>query len=273
MSKQSGMVSSGSITGSAAELPKALIEARGIRKSFGAHEVLRGVDLSATKGSVVTLIGSSGSGKSTFVRCLNFLEEPTAGEVIVGGEVFRPTSDRGHDRQLQSRLVRLRRRVGMVFQSFNLWPHRTAIGNVMEGLVQVLKLPSKEAEERALGYLTKVGLAEKAHAFPSQLSGGQQQRVAIARALAMEPDVVLFDEPTSALDPELVGEVLRVIQELAAEGRTMVFVTHEMQLARDVSTETLFLAQGEVMERGPPEVVFGSPRTQPLRNFLARYSN
>lgn len=254
------------------EAPQALIEARGIRKSFGTHEVLKGLDLSAHRGSAVTLIGSSGSGKSTFVRCLNFLEEPTAGEIIIGQEVFRPATGHGHDRRREARLVILRRRVGMVFQSFNLWPHRTAIGNVAEGPVQVLKMSPKEAEERALGYLAKVGLAHKAEAFPSQLSGGQQQRVAIARALAMEPDVILFDEPTSALDPELVGEVLRVIQQLAAEGRTMVIVTHEMQFAREVSTETLFLAQGEIIERGPPEAIFGAPRSPQLRSFLARYS-
>lgn len=249
-----------------------LIEARGIRKSFGPLEVLKGVDLSAAKGGVVTLIGSSGSGKSTFVRCLNFLEEPSAGEVIVDGEVFRPAVGKGHSRADRLRIVHLRRRVGMVFQSFNLWPHRTALGNVMEGPIHVLGETPKDAEQLAISHLEKVGLADKINVYPSELSGGQKQRVAIARALAMEPDVILFDEPTSALDPELVGEVLRVIQQLAAEGRTMIIVTHEMQFARDVSTETLFLSQGQILERGPPDKFFGSPESPQLRSFLSRYS-
>ncbi len=249
-----------------------LIEARGIRKSFGALEVLKGIDLRAHKGSVVSLIGSSGSGKSTFVRCLNFLEEPSEGEVVVGGECFRPRTGKDWNRRERARLVSLRRRLGMVFQSFNLWPHRTALQNVIEGPTQVLRMKPKEAGELGRDMLAKVGLLEKADNYPSKLSGGQQQRVAIARALAMNPDAILFDEPTSALDPELVGEVLRVIQKLAAEGRTMVIVTHEMHFAREVSTETLFLAQGSIVERGQPDAIFGSPQSPQLRSFLARYS-
>lgn len=249
-----------------------LIQAKGIRKSFGSQEVLKGIDLAAMAGDVVTLIGSSGSGKSTFIRCLNFLEEPTAGEVIVGSEVFRSGGSRARPASEHARLAKLRQRVGMVFQAFNLWPHRTALGNIIEGPVHVQGIPAREATSRAHFYLEKVGLGAKADAYPSELSGGQQQRVAIARALAMEPDVILFDEPTSALDPELVGEVLQVMKSLAAEGRTMVIVTHEMQFAREVSTETLFLSNGQIAERGPPHELFDNPTSPQLRSFLSRYS-
>lgn len=250
----------------------ALIKAVGIRKSFGSHEVLKGVDLSAGTGGVLTLIGSSGSGKSTFIRCLNFLEEPTAGEVSLGDDVFRPSHSSGRSKHDRARITSLRRRVGMVFQAFNLWPHRTALENVTEGPVHVLGENKRAAITRAEHYLQKVGLAARAHAYPSELSGGQQQRVAIARALAMEPEVILFDEPTSALDPELVGEVLRVMKGLAEEGRTMIIVTHEMQFAREVSSETLFLSNGTIVERGSPDDIFGAPQSAPLRSFLSRYS-
>lgn len=249
-----------------------LIQAKGIRKSFGLQEVLKGIDLAAATGDVVTLIGSSGSGKSTFIRCLNFLEEPTAGQVIVGSEVFQCGASGIRSTSERTRLVRLRQRVGMVFQAFNLWPHRTALGNITEGPIHVRGLTAKEAASKAHFYLEKVGLGAKADAYPAELSGGQQQRVAIARALAMEPDVILFDEPTSALDPELVGEVLRVMKALAEEGRTMIIVTHEMQFAREVSTETLFLSSGEIVERGPPDEVLGAPQSPQLRSFLSRYS-
>jgi len=249
-----------------------LIRARRIRKSFGDHEVLKGIDLAAAKGDVVSLIGSSGSGKSTFIRCLNFLEEPTEGEVIVGGETYRSVGRAPRSSVERARLVRLRQRIGMVFQSFNLWPHRTVLENVLEGPIHVLKENVAIARSRALLHLEKVGLAHKAGVYPAELSGGQQQRVAIARALAMEPELILFDEPTSALDPELVGEVLRVIKDLAAEGRTMIIVTHEMQFARDISSQTLFLANGEIVECGLPEELFGTPQDPQLRNFLKRYS-
>ncbi len=249
-----------------------LIQAKGIRKSFGSQEVLKGIDLAATTGDVVTLIGSSGSGKSTFIRCLNFLEEPTAGEVVVGSEVFRSGGGRARPAGERARLARLRQRVGMVFQAFNLWPHRTALGNIIEGPVHVRGLSTQEATSRAHFYLEKVGLGAKADAYPSELSGGQQQRVAIARALATRPQVLLLDEPTSALDPELVGEVLQVMKSLAAEGCTMIIVTHEMQFAREVSTETLFLSNGQIAERGVPDELFGDPKTPQLRNFLSRYS-
>ncbi|MBW0370805.1 amino acid ABC transporter ATP-binding protein [Ensifer adhaerens] len=246
-----------------------LLEVRSLRKSFGSLEVLKGVSIEAAKGDIVTLIGSSGSGKSTLIRCINFLEEPTAGEIVLDGKIF-PARQRRSRRQ-SADLIALRRKVGMVFQSFNLWPHRNAIENVMEGPVQVLGISRKDARERALNYLEKVGLGDRIEYYPGQLSGGQQQRVAIARALAMEPEILLFDEPTSALDPELVGEVLRVMQDLALEGRTMVIVTHEMQFALEVSSEVVFLSKGKIEERGPPSVVLKSPKSEALASFLQRY--
>ncbi len=248
-----------------------LLEVRNLRKSFGALEVLKGVSVGAAKGDILTLIGSSGSGKSTLIRCINFLEEPSAGEIVLDGRVF-PAIATGHrTRKQNSELIALRRKVGMVFQSFNLWPHRNAVENVMEGLVQVLGISKKEARDRALGYLEKVGLGDRTDHYPSQLSGGQQQRVAIARALAMEPEILLFDEPTSALDPELVGEVLRVMQNLAAEGRTMIIVTHEMHFALEVSSEVVFLSKGNIEERGKPSEVLKSPKSEALATFLQRY--
>ena len=210
-----------------------VLRAEDIRKSFGTVEVLKGISLEARKHDVISILGSSGSGKSTFLRCLNMLEPPTSGKVWVHGEEIEVHNGQpAHARQVE----RARQRLGMVFQQFNLWSHRTAIENVMEGPLKVLRQPKAEARARAEALLERVGLAERMHMYPSALSGGQQQRVAIARALAMEPDAILFDEPTSALDPELVGEVLKVMQSLAAEGRTMIVVTHEMGFARNVST-------------------------------------
>ncbi|MDX0482382.1 ATP-binding cassette domain-containing protein [Sinorhizobium medicae] len=250
---------------------EALLEVRNLRKSFGHLDVLRGVSITAAQGDIVTLIGSSGSGKSTLIRCINFLEEPSAGEIVLDGIIFPAAGGKRRSRKQSADLISLRRKVGMVFQSFNLWPHRSALENVMEGPMQVLGLSKKEARERSFSYLEKVGLADRIDHYPSQLSGGQQQRVAIARALAMEPEILLFDEPTSALDPELVGEVLRVMQNLAVEGRTMVIVTHEMQFALEVSSEVVFLSKGAIEERGKPAEVLKSPKSEALASFLQRY--
>ncbi|ASP69709.1 amino acid ABC transporter ATP-binding protein [Sinorhizobium meliloti] len=241
-----------------------------ITKRFGDIDVLRGISLQAKRGDVISLIGASGSGKSTFLRCLNFLEVPTTGTVLIRGEAFTNSDALNRTRQNKRKLRRLRREVGMVFQSFNLWPHMTAVENVMEGPVQVLKDLPKQARSRALDLLARVGLAERADYRPSQLSGGQQQRVAIARALAMNPDVLLFDEPTSALDPELVGEVLAVMTDLAKEGRTMLIVTHEIGFARDVSNKMVFLSKGQIEEEGPPGSLIESPKSEDLARFLAR---
>lgn len=243
-----------------------------IHKRFGDVEVLKGVSLSAETGDVIALIGSSGSGKSTFLRCINLLEVPDSGRIAVGGEEIRLRRDRrGHSAPEDWRQVyRIRTRLGMVFQSFNLWTHMTVLENVIEAPVHVQKVPKSEAVEMARELLAKVGIADKADQFPAHLSGGQQQRAAIARALAMRPDVLLFDEPTSALDPELVGEVLRVIRDLAEEGRTMVIVTHEMRFARDVAGEVIFLHEGRIEEQGPPARVFDDPRSQRCRQFLQR---
>ena len=245
--------------------------AEDIRKSFGHLEVLKGISLTAQKGDVISVIGSSGSGKSTFLRCINFLETPSSGRILVGGEEVQIKTDRkgqplmGDPKQIE----RIRMKLGMVFQNFNLWSHMTVLQNVMEGPVQVLGRPKTEARSEAMEYLERVGIADKHGSYPSQLSGGQQQRVAIARSLAMRPDVLLFDEPTSALDPELVGEVLKVIGSLAEEGRTMIVVTHEMGFAREVSSSTLFLDQGVVAEQGPPDQIFGNPETERCREFLS----
>jgi len=233
-----------------------------IHKSFGELEVLKGISLTAQKGDVISIIGASGSGKSTFLRCINFLESPDRGRIVLNGEEVAADAD-------PKRIQHLRARLGMVFQQFNLWGHMTVLENVMEGPVQVLKRPKAEVREEALEILGKVGIAQKQDAYPAQLSGGQQQRVAIARALAMRPEVLLFDEPTSALDPELVGEVLRVMRGLAEEGRTMIVVTHEMGFAREVSSHAMFLHQGRVEEEGPPSSLFGAPKSERCRAFLA----
>jgi arginine/ornithine transport system ATP-binding protein len=248
------------------------LQVQDIHKRFGSHEVLKGVSLTAKAGDVISIIGSSGSGKSTFLRCINLLERPNSGSISVAGEALSlsPGSDgllqATHPRQLE----RLRTRLGMVFQHFNLWSHMTALENVMEAPMQVLGLSKAQARERAEGYLDKVGLKQQAmQHYPAHISGGMQQRVAIARALAMEPEVMLFDEPTSALDPELVGEVLRVMQALAQEGRTMVVVTHEMGFAREVSSEVMFLHQGRVEEQGAPRNILLQPRSERLQQFLS----
>ena len=251
--------------------PALLVEE--LHKSFASLDVLKGVSLSAEEGDVIALIGASGSGKSTLLRCINLLEIPDSGRVLLRGELVEMTRDRlGRIRPANWRQVdRLRSRLGMVFQSFNLWTHMTILQNVIEAPVHVLGEPKRAAIEKAMALLAKVGIAEKAEAYPAQLSGGQQQRAAIARALAMEPDIMLFDEPTSALDPELVGEVLRVMQQLAQEGRTMIIVTHEMAFAREVASRVIFLHKGRIEEEGPPEQVFGSPASERCRQFLASH--
>lgn len=242
-----------------------------LHKKFGELEVLKGVSLTARQGDVVSMIGASGSGKSTFLRCINFLEMPTEGQVEVTGEQVTLTRHKDGDLHPADRkqLERIRTRLGMVFQSFNLWQHMTVLQNVIEAPVHVLGIPRAEAVERAEKLLNKVGLYDKRDQYPAFLSGGQQQRAAIARALCMEPKVMLFDEPTSALDPELVGEVLRVIRDLAEEGRTMILVTHEMKFARDVSSHVIYLYKGVIEEEGPPSQVFGSPRSERCRQFVS----
>ena len=247
------------------------LEVEDLHKSFGSLEVLKGISLTARQGDVIAMLGSSGSGKSTFLRCVNLLETPNAGVVKVAGEEIKMTKNRRGESVPadQKQVDRIRTELAMVFQSFNLWSHMTVLENVMEAPVHVLKVPKAEAKERAMAMLEKVGIANRADYYPSHMSGGQQQRAAIARALAMEPEVMLFDEPTSALDPELVGEVLRVMRQLAEEGRTMVVVTHEMGFARDVSSEVVFLHEGRVEEQGAPDQVFGQPKSERFRQFLA----
>ncbi|MFQ5954846.1 MAG: ABC transporter ATP-binding protein [Kiloniellales bacterium] len=250
-------------------LPAIVVE--DLHKSFGSLEVLKGVSLTAHEHDVISMIGSSGSGKSTFLRCINLLETPDSGKVWVGGELIRMRRTRsGHAAPADRKQVdRIRTQIGMVFQSFNLWTHMTVLENVIEAPVHVLKKPRPEAIAQAEALLEKVGIAEKRNHYPAHLSGGQQQRAAIARALAMEPKLMLFDEATSALDPELVGEVLRVIRDLAEEGRTMIIVSHEMGFAREVSSEVIFLHQGRVEERGSPAQVFDHAKSERCRQFLA----
>jgi arginine/ornithine transport system ATP-binding protein len=248
-----------------------LLQAEDIHKRFGTHEVLRGVSVRARQGDVISMIGASGSGKSTFLRCLNLLEQPHAGRIVVGGEelALAPERDGALKAKDPAALQRLRSRVAMVFQHFNLWAHMTALDNVIEAPMQVLGLSRAEAIERAERYLQRVGVSHRKNAYPAHLSGGEQQRVAIARALAMEPQVMLFDEPTSALDPELVGEVLRVMRSVAEEGRTMIVVTHEMSFAREVSNHVVFLHQGRIEEEGDPRQVLAKPGSERLTAFLA----
>ncbi|MDQ0393973.1 ABC transporter ATP-binding protein [Labrys monachus] len=247
-----------------------VVELDDIHKRFGLLEVLKGVSLTAHEGDVIALIGASGSGKSTLLRCTNLLEIPNSGRILIGNEEIRlnRTSDGTMQVADQRQLQRIRSRLGMVFQSFNLWAHRTVLENVIEAPVHVLGQPRAEAIARGEELLRKVGLYAKKDVYPAFLSGGQQQRAAIARALAIEPRVMLFDEPTSALDPELVGEVLRVIRDLAAEGRTMIVVTHEMAFARDVANHVMFLHNGTVEEEGTPQKVFGSPESERCRQFV-----
>lgn len=247
-----------------------VISITGLHKSFGALEVLRGVDLTARQGDVVSLIGSSGSGKSTLLRCLNLLEDSQQGDITFEGEpVAWKGAGNGRRPADAEQVRRIRTNLSMVFQQFNLWSHLTILQNVMEAPLTVLKQDRAEVEDRARAYLDKVGIGEKADAWPAQLSGGQQQRAAIARALCMEPKALLFDEPTSALDPELEQEVVRVIKALAEEGRTMVLVTHDMKMAADVSDHVVFLHQGRIEEEGPPDQLFGAPRSDRLRGFLS----
>ena len=249
------------------------LSVRDIHKSFGGVEVLKGISFEARKGDVISLIGSSGSGKSTLLRCINYLETPDKGEISVAGEVIRTAPTRGGMLHAADprRLEHIRTRLGMVFQSFNLWSHLTVLENVIEAPISVLKMPRREAIEQALALLDKVGLADKRDHYPSKLSGGQQQRAAIARTLAMRPKLMLFDEPTSALDPELVGEVLRVIRRLVEEGNTMLLVTHEMRFAREVSDRILFLHGGAVEEEGPPDELFDNPKSERTRHFLKHH--
>ncbi len=242
------------------------IRIENLHKSFGTLQVLKGVSLRACEGDVVAIIGGSGSGKSTMLRCINFLETPTSGRIVIGGEeiALRPDGTPASRRQIEA----ARQRLGMVFQQFNLWSHKTILENLIEVPVHVLKVPRAEAVARAHRLLDRVGLGAKADVYPAFLSGGQQQRAAIARALAIEPRAMLFDEPTSALDPELVGEVLNVIRDLAAEGRTMILVTHEMKFAREVASHVIYLHNGVIEEEGHPKDVFGAPRSERLKQFL-----
>jgi len=246
-----------------------VIQIRGLHKAYGELEVLKGVDVTAMPGKVVSLIGSSGSGKSTLLRCCNLLEDSQQGEILFLGEPVRWRGN-GLARHPADRaqVARIRTNLSMVFQSFNLWSHMTVLQNVMEAPLTVLKQPRDVVEDRARALLDKVGIGDKADVYPAQMSGGQQQRAAIARALCMEPRALLFDEPTSALDPELEQEVVRVIKALADEGRTMLIVTHDMRLAADVSDHTIFLHQGLIEEEGPPETLFGAPKSARLQQFL-----
>lgn len=246
-----------------------MVELRDLHKSFGTLDVLKGISFSANEGQVVSLIGSSGSGKSTLLRCINMLEVPDSGEVLIDGEAIK-LRGAGPRREIadEAQIRRIRSELGMVFQSFNLWAHMTILENVMEAPLVVQKRDRTEVETEARAMLEKVGIGNKADAYPSQLSGGQQQRAAIARALCINPRVMLFDEPTSALDPELEVEVLRVIKILADEGRTMVLVTHDMDFARSVSDRVIFLHQGLIEEDGTPDEVFGATRSARLKQFL-----
>jgi len=248
-------------------------EVRDIHKRFGQLEVLKGISLSGAEGDVISIIGASGSGKSTLLRCINMLETPDQGEIKIAGE--HVTLGAGHDGKAAApdrrQVDRMRTHLGMVFQSFNLWTHMTVLENVIEAPVHVQKRPRAECIDEAMALLDKVGIADKRDHYPVHLSGGQQQRAAIARALAMRPQLLLFDEPTSALDPELVGEVLRVIRQLALEGRTMLIVTHELRFAREVSSRTIFLHEGRIEEEGPPAEVLVAPRSERCRQFIASH--
>lgn len=249
----------------------ATLEVQNLCKRFGSNEVLKGINLTASKGDVVSIIGSSGSGKSTFLRCINLLETPTSSDVYVHGELIRMKTDKSGERIPADvkQVARIRSRLAMVFQSFNLWSHMTVLQNIIEVPVHVLKIPRQEAIAKAEALLHRVGLYERRDYYPGHLSGGQQQRAAIARALAVDPEVMLFDEPTSALDPELVGEVLSVMRGLAEEGRTMLVVTHEMAFARDVSNKVMFLHQGRVEEEGDPKELFANPKSERFRQFIS----
>jgi octopine/nopaline transport system ATP-binding protein len=248
------------------------VSIKSLHKSFGPLEVLKGVSLEAQEGDVISILGASGSGKSTMLRCINMLEVPDSGAIRIGGEEIRLRKGRrGMEPEDRVQVDRIRSRVAMVFQSFNLWSHMTILENVIEAPVYVQKRPKAECVAEAEELLAKVGIADKRNQYPAHLSGGQQQRAAIARALAQRPKVMLFDEPTSALDPELVGEVLRVMRSLAEEGRTMLVVTHEMGFARDVSNRVVFLHKGVVEEEGPPAEVFGAPKSERFKQFISSH--
>jgi polar amino acid transport system ATP-binding protein len=251
--------------------PSLAVEVRNVSKSFGGAQVLRGVSLDVSSGQTISVLGPSGSGKSTLLRCINWLEEPDSGEIYIAGARMGVRAD-GKTHMSDRELARMRARIGMVFQSFNLWPHLSVLQNITEAPIHVLGLAKADATARAKALLEKVGIADKRDAYPYVLSGGQKQRVAIARALAMNPAVILFDEPTSALDPELVGEVLAVMRALAEEGLTMVVVTHEMDFARSVSDEIVFIDQGMIVERQAPDAFFDRPQTPRARQFLSRYA-
>lgn len=243
-----------------------MIKLNGVRKSFGRHEVLQGIDLTVNKGEVVAILGPSGSGKTTLLRCINYLEKPSDGQIQIGD--FTLDCKHAGKKDIYS----LRQRSAMVFQQYNLFSHKTALENVIEGLIVVKKVGKEEARKRGIELLEKVGLGAKLDAYPSQLSGGQQQRVGIARALALEPEVILFDEPTSALDPELVGEVLAVIRRIAKEGITMIIVTHEMGFAQDVANHVVFMDGGVIVEEGNPAELFGNPKEERTKQFLKRFT-
>ena len=245
-------------------MPETILDIRHLSKSFGSHKVLRDIDFTVNKGDVISVIGASGSGKSTLLRCINLLETPTSGEILYHGANVLSGTVKAHE---------YRARVGMVFQSFNLFNNMTVLENCIVGQQQVLKRSREEAKRIAMDYLHKVGMAPYINAKPRQISGGQKQRVAIARALAMNPEVLLFDEPTSALDPEMVGEVLSVMQQLAREGMTMLVVTHEMAFAREVSNRVVYMNEGVICEQGSPEAVFGNPQKQETKDFLSRFRN
>jgi polar amino acid transport system ATP-binding protein len=249
-----------------------MVDARDVHKAFRHNEVLKGISLQVQRGEVVVLIGPSGSGKTTFLRCINHLEKINAGRIYIDGDLigYREQPDGQLREDTEANIARMRAEIGMVFQRFNLFPHLTALQNVMEAPVQVRRLDKAQVEPRARALLAKVGLAEKADAYPNRLSGGQQQRVAIARALAMDPKLMLFDEATSALDPELVGEVLGVMRQLAQEGMTMVVVTHEMGFARDVADRAVFMDGGVIVEQGKPADIFSNPREERTKSFLRR---
>ncbi|RKT30503.1 amino acid ABC transporter ATP-binding protein (PAAT family) [Roseovarius halotolerans] len=250
--------------------PTPVIEIRNLHKAYGALEVIKGVDITAHSGDVVSLIGSSGSGKSTILRCANLLEDSQQGDILFKGEPVKWRGSGLHRHPADfKQVLRIRTNLSMVFQQFNLWAHLTILQNVMEAPVTVLGRDRAEVEESARRYLDKVGIGDKCDAYPAQLSGGQQQRAAIARALCMEPEALLFDEPTSALDPELEQEVVRVIKALAAEGRTMMIVTHDMKMAADVSDHVIFLHQGLIEEEGSPDTLFGAPKSGRLQQFLS----
>ena len=247
-----------------------VLEISQLEKSFGDNKVLKGINMTANRGDVVSIIGSSGSGKSTMLRCINFLETPNKGVINVCGEIIDCTQSHldNPNKQLQSQITTLRKKLGMVFQSFNLWSHMNILDNITEAPVQVLGKEKQIAEQEALGLLQQVGIEDKAYAYTAHLSGGQQQRAAIARALAINPEILLFDEPTSSLDPELVDEVLSVMRNLADQGMTMLVVTHEMEFARKVSNKVIFLHDGLIEEEGHPDTVFTNPQSERCRNFL-----